>query len=91
MFEVQLMRQGGRRLSPEERAKQVTHRGEFLLDVAHGARRLRIRDVWSHTVAPIELFDPVLISASNGRMLWRGFERVDDCGVVQEWIAVSYR
>lgn len=28
MFEVQLMRQGGRRLSPEERAKQLTHRGE---------------------------------------------------------------
>lgn len=91
MFEVKLMRQAGRRLTPEERGLQHTHRGEFLLDVAHGARRLRIRDVWSHSVAPIELFDPVLISASNGRMLWRGFERVDGCGMVQEWIVVSYR
>lgn len=91
MLEVTTMRRDGKRLPPEERARQLTHVGEFVLDQANGARRLRLKNPWSSGFAPIELYDPVMISASPGRMLWRGFERCEERGVVQEWMVLTKR
>ena len=34
----------------------------------------------------IELFEPVLIGAGNGKFQLRGFERADEAAVAQEWI-----
>ena len=86
MFEVSVMRADGQRLPADQRAQQNTHVGDFVLDQAHGARRLRIKNPWSGGFAPIELYDPVLIGAGPGSMMWRGYERSGERGVVQEWM-----
>lgn len=86
MFDIRLMRHDGARLEANEVAKQIAHTGDFVLDQAHGARRLRVKSPWSSTYASVELYDPVLVSARNGVMVFRGYERCADRGVVQEWI-----
>lgn len=86
MLDVRLMRHDGVRLSSDEASRQPTHTGDFVLDVAHGAKRLRVRNPWSGGFAPVELYEPVLVSAQPGIQRWRGFERVGDRGVVQEWL-----
>ncbi len=89
MFDVILARRNGTRLTAEEMATQLKHSGDFVLDVAHGAKRLRIKSPWTGQYAPVELYEPVLIAAQNGSLRWRGFERVGDQGLVQEWHARS--
>lgn len=91
MFDILLMRRDGVRLAPEEASRQTTHVGEFVLDVAHGARRLRIRSPWTGTFAQVELYDPVLVSAQGGTQRWRGYERAGERGVVQEWLVRTHR
>lgn len=86
MLDVRLMRLDGVRLSPEEVNQRPIHSGDFVLDVAHGAKRLRVRNPWSSNYAPIELYEPVLVSAQGGTQRWRGYERVGEKGVVQEWL-----
>lgn len=86
MFDVRLMRRDGIRFTSDEVSKQLAHTGDFVLDQANGAKRLRIKSPWSSTYAPVELYDPVLVSARNGVMVFRGYERCADRGVVQEWI-----
>jgi len=83
------MRSRGVRLERDEAAKQLTHSGEFVLDVANGARRLRIKNPWSGGYAPVELYEPVIVAAQGGALRLRGFERVGDQGLVQEWLARS--
>ena len=85
MFNVRLMRRDGTRLDGEAAMRQPTHSGEFVLDVANGAKRLRIRNPWTGGYAPVELYEPVLVAARGGSLRWRGFERVGEQGVVQEW------
>ncbi|TAH47905.1 MAG: hypothetical protein EYC67_06075 [Betaproteobacteria bacterium] len=89
MFDVRLMRRDGARLSHDEVGQQLSYTGEFVLDQANGARRLRIKSPWSGAFAPVELYEPVLASARNGMQRWRGFERVGDKGVVQEWLVIQ--
>jgi len=86
VFDVRVMRRDGVRLAHDDVARQTVHSGEFVLDVANGARRLRIKSPWTSGYAPVELFEPVLITARNGMQLWRGYERAGDRGVVQEWM-----
>ncbi|WP_041645484.1 hypothetical protein [Aromatoleum aromaticum] len=86
MFDVRVMRRDGVRLARDEAASQTEHSGEFVLDVANGARRLRLKSPWTSGYAPVELYEPVLISARHGVQLWRGYERVGERGVVQEWM-----
>lgn len=85
MFDVRLMRKEGFRLPREEACKLVTHSGEFVLDVAYGAKRLRIKNPWSGGYASVELYEPVLVAAHGGALRFRGYERVGEQGVVQEW------
>jgi hypothetical protein len=80
------MRKNGKRLSKEDVAQQLAHQGEFVLDQTNGAKRLRIKNPWSGGYAPIELFEPVLVAAQGGSLRWRGFERISDQGLVQEWL-----
>lgn len=47
MFDVKLMRRNGVRLTREEADRQLVQTGEFHLDVANGAKRLRIKNPWS--------------------------------------------
>lgn len=89
MLDVTVMRKDGVRLDSKELAKQPMWSGDFILDTANGARRLRIKSPWDAAYAPIELYEPVLVSASSGRQIWRGFERVGERGVVQEWMVRS--
>ena len=86
MFDIRLMRHDGIRLAADEMAKQLAHTGDFVLDQANGAKRLRIKSPWASAYAAVELYDPVLVSARNGVMVFRGFERSADRGVVQEWL-----
>ncbi len=87
MYDVRLMRRGGARLGSEDVARQPTYTGDFVLDVAHGAKRLRLRNPWLGDFAPVELYEPVLVAAQGGSMRWRGYERVAEQGLVQEWLA----
>ena len=89
MFEVILVRRNGTRLTSAEMDTQLKHSGDFVLDVANGAKRLRIKSPWTGQYAPVELYEPMLIAAQNGILRWRGFERVADQGFVQEWHARS--
>jgi hypothetical protein len=84
MFEVLLMRKDGIRLPEGEIKDQLPIRGHFTLDIANGAKRLRLDHPFSG-MEKLELYEPVLISARNGTQTWRGYERVGDRGVVQEW------
>lgn len=89
MLDVTVMRKDGQRLDSKALADQRIWSGDFVLDTANGARRLRLKSPWDANYAPIELYEPVLVSASAGRQIWRGFERVGERGVVQEWMVRS--
>lgn len=86
MLDVTALRRNGVRLARDELNRQRVHTGDFVLDTSGGARRLRIKSPWAVGFAPIELYEPVLISANAGRQMWRGFERDGEQGVVQEWL-----
>lgn len=86
MIYVRPLRRQGVRLPEETVYAGLSHAGEFVLDVSQGARRLRIKDLWSGKIAPIELYEPQLVAARVGMQRWRGFERVGDVGYVQEWL-----
>jgi len=85
MLEVRLMRKDGVRLPDDEVKAQLPIRGEFVLDIANGAKRLRLKHPFSGNSEGPELYEPVIVSARNGNQVWRGFERVGERGVVQEW------
>ncbi len=87
MFDVKLMRRNGVRLNREEADRQLLQTGELHLDVANGAKRLRIKNPWSGGYAPVELYEPVLVAAQGGTLRFRGFERAGEQGLVQEWHA----
>lgn len=86
MFDVRLLRRDGVRLAEGEVAKQLAHVGDFVLDQANGAKRLRLKSPWAVGYAPVELYEPTLVSARAGVMVWRGYERCGERGVVQEWL-----
>ncbi len=89
MFDVTVLRRDGARLPRDDLVRQRVHTGDFVLDTAGGARRLRLKSPWSTGYEAIELYDPVMVSASAGRQVWRGFERNGDRGVVQEWLVCT--
>lgn len=86
MIYVRLLRREGVRLPDEKVYAGLSHAGEFVLDVSKGARRLRVKDLWSGKIAPIELYEPQLVAARVGLQRWRGFERIGETGFVQEWL-----
>ncbi|WP_323000505.1 hypothetical protein [Denitromonas sp.] len=86
MFDVTVLRRDGVRLPREDLDRQRVHTGDFVLDTAGGARRLRLKSPWVTGYEAIELYEPVMVSASAGRQVWRGFERNGERGVVQEWL-----
>lgn len=90
MLEVRLMRKDGIRLPEGEIKAQFPKNGDFVLDTANGARRLRLQHPFSGWEGP-ELYEPVLVSARRGVQIWRGYERVGDRGVVQEWYVHTSR
>lgn len=91
MFDVRVMRREGVRIPKEELVRQSEFVGDFALDQANGAKRLRLKSPWTGDYAPVELYDPVLVSARGGTQLWRGYERAGDRGVVQEWLVRARR
>lgn len=91
MFDVRVMRRDGVRIPKDDLARQSEHVGDFVLDQANGAKRLRLKSLWTSDYAPVELYEPVLVSARNGVQLWRGYERVGERGVVQEWLVRARR
>lgn len=90
MLEVRLMRREGIRLPENEIKGQPSYQGDFVLDTAHGARRLRLQHPFAGWEGP-ELYEPVMISARHGVQIWRGFERAGERGVVQEWYVLAKR
>lgn len=86
MIYVRPLRHQGVRLPAETVHAGLSHAGDFVLDISQGSRRLRIKDLWSGKIAPIELYEPQLVAATPGMQRWRGFERVGDVGYVQEWL-----
>ena len=92
MFDVKLMRKDGMRLAANDVARQPIHAGEFVMDVAPGgAKRLRLRNPWAGGYEPVELYEPVLVGAQSGVLRLRGYERVGEQGLVQEWYARARR
>lgn len=78
------MRREGIRLPDAEVKAQPPINGDFVLDTANGAKRLRLLHPFAGWEGP-ELYEPVLVSARNGVQIWRGYERAGERGVVQEW------
>lgn len=78
------MRKDGVRQPDPEIKAQLPVRGNFVLDTANGARRLRLQHPFSG-FEKLELYEPTLVTARHGVQIWRGFERAGNRGVVQEW------
>ncbi len=70
----------------EETQQRLEFHGDFILDQANGARRLRLKNPWTGSIAPVELYEPTLVGAQGGTQRWRGYEKVGEQGVVQEWL-----
>ncbi len=86
MLYVRVLRRNGVRIPHEEAARQPSHAGDFIMDMSGGARRLRLKNPWTGYTSPIELYEPMLVAAGGGSQRWRGYERVGEQGLVQEWL-----
>ncbi len=86
MFTVRLLRREGVRIPADEVQKNHEFHGDFIVDQSSGARRLRLKNPWTGSIAPVELYEPNLVAAQGGTQRWRGYEKVGEQGVVQEWL-----
>ena len=82
-FYLTMMRRDGKRLGPDQRAKEprlVMTR----LSVESGTRRMEATCCFGGSVVG-ELWEPVLVRLGEEDLTVRGVERLGEAAVVQEW------
>ena len=88
---VYLLRRRGRRLPWREVSNGASFEGDLsthYLSLEHAryfvATLIAAGDALRRPLLPV-LYEPVLTGIGHGRLLLRGFERIDESAVVQEW------